>query len=392
MYNHETNISVIVLDPTLYIGMTAPQNPTCAMEKHNFQYFFLNSASSESFYNQCLLAMNRLAMKIIIKRLLPIYGNPENPDSGGKQWGFSEFGPFWVQDTTDPKAIQRYVINMIIQGERDLHGGWWSKNKGAAKIALGLAYGSDNHLQYVPLTGRRQNSNWYPRTCRNSIKELQKVFRSLHFSPFLTFLTSSLILEYKNLPEETIPLILEIIGVARTRIDEHTPNHSVVDLNTCLHFSLNRQLNEELEKEIRDYEKILQKEQEELDLCCDEKLKIQILEKRKLNDPFYLVKTLPLCEDNTGSLDDINEYASMEALKNANCPIHNLVSYLLWVRNTYPDDASQMEKFMRERIIIAKARFIMDTKAKMNSDYLYFHKQSLAALQSSQPNDRWWVG
>ena len=118
MYNNETNILLIVLDPTLYMGMTAPQNPTYFKEKHNFQYLFLKSKlDSESFYNQCLLAMNRLAMETIIKRLLPIYGNPENTDSGSRwsivpdltmtatqgshQWGVTGSGPIWVKDTTD---------------------------------------------------------------------------------------------------------------------------------------------------------------------------------------------------------------------------------------------------------------------------------------------------
>ena len=90
--------------------------------------------------------MNRLVMKHIIKNLLPLYGNPESASSkgffttsskkGSAQWEVSGSGPIWVNDNSDPEAIQRYVINMIIQGEKDLQDGWWGKNKGAAKIAL----------------------------------------------------------------------------------------------------------------------------------------------------------------------------------------------------------------------------------------------------------------
>ena len=118
------------------------------------------------------------------------------------------------------------------------------------------------------------------------------------------------------MPEDTKPLILEILDVARTRVKGHTPNHSEVDLNMSLHFSLNRQLNEQMENEIRDYEKILQKEQEELDLCSDEKVRSQLLEKRKLDDPFYHVKTLPLCgPHDLSSAKDENELYSMAALQ-----------------------------------------------------------------------------
>ena len=90
--------------------------------------------------------MNRFVMKSFIKNLLPLYGNPESASSeglmttsakkGSARWEVSGSGPIWVQHNTDPEAIQRYVINMIVQGQKDLQDGWWGKNKGAAKIAL----------------------------------------------------------------------------------------------------------------------------------------------------------------------------------------------------------------------------------------------------------------
>ena len=47
VYNSESNNYINVLDPTHYIGSTAAQNTPYFKEKHNFHYYFLNSASKE---------------------------------------------------------------------------------------------------------------------------------------------------------------------------------------------------------------------------------------------------------------------------------------------------------------------------------------------------------